>query len=46
MLKNCGKSAFPALVVAAVWFTVIVIFNMHKKTKLGWREMTKLIIQY
>jgi hypothetical protein len=26
---------FPALVVAAEWFTAIVMFNIHKKTKLN-----------
>ena len=25
---------FPALVVTAEWFTAIVMFNIHKKTKL------------
>src|ERR671910_2127723 len=46
--KYCGKTVFPALVVVAEWFTAIVMFNIHKKTKLGRRggRMTKLIIQY
>jgi hypothetical protein len=29
---------FPALVVTAEWFTAIVMFNIHKKTKLGKSE--------